>query len=126
MRPTPPPKYRNLLLAKRQEIAASLGVRFDTVALAGRIAEEDQAMLSHDEFVSVSVNRLVYEQLRYVNAALVRLDAGDYGICLGCGEAISARRLAAVPWAEYCVSCQQKQSESPEEEDTRIHAVPFV
>jgi DnaK suppressor protein len=98
--------YRRMLLAKRQEVLSGLGVKFDTLARMGRIAEEDQAQISHDEFVSLRLNTLDYLQLRLVDEALDRLDAGDYGICLGCEEPIPAKRLRAISWARYCVKCQ--------------------
>ncbi len=99
--------YRRMLLAKRQEVLSGLGTKFDTVARMGCIAEEDQAQVSHDEFVSVRLNSLDYLQLRLVNEALDRLESGDYGICLGCEEPIPAKRLRAICWARYCVKCQE-------------------
>jgi DnaK suppressor protein len=36
------------------------------------------------------------------------VERGTYGICHGCEEPISAKRLDAVPWAKYCVSCQEQ------------------
>ncbi|QJW98092.1 DnaK suppressor protein [Frigoriglobus tundricola] len=39
------------------------------------------------------------------SAAIERIDAGDYGRCEGCGCAIPAARLAAIPYARYCVPC---------------------
>ena len=35
---------------------------------------------------------------------------GTYGECEGCGEEISAARLKALPWARYCVTCQELHS----------------
>ena len=46
-------------------------------------------------------------QLREVRTALGRIDAGTFGICAGCGENINPRRLAAVPWASFCIVCQE-------------------
>jgi DnaK suppressor protein len=74
----------------------------------GRVAEDDQAQISHDEFVSLRINGLDYLQLRLVEEALDRLDTGDYGICLGCDEPIAEKRLQALPWARYCVRCQEQ------------------
>jgi DnaK suppressor protein len=76
------------------------------MARMGRVAEDDQAQISHDEFVSLRMNGLDYGQLRLVEEALDRLDAGDYGICLACEQPIAEKRLRALPWARYCVSCQ--------------------
>ena len=99
-------EYRQLLLEKRAEVMAGLGIRFDTLAGMERVAEEDQAQLSHDEFVSLRLNGLDYAQLRLVEEALDRLDSGDYGICLACEEPIAPKRLRVLSWARYCVTCQ--------------------
>jgi len=98
--------YRRLLSEKRQRVLSGLGVKFDTLARLGRVAEDDQAQISHDEFISLKMNNLDYSQLRMVDEALERLDAGDYGICLACEEAVAPKRLLAVPWARYCIKCQ--------------------
>lgn len=105
---------RQALLDKRAEILKTLGVRFDTVALMGRVAEDDQAQISHDEFISLQVNSIGYEKLRLVDEALERLDAGDFGFCLECENPIPEKRLRAIPWARYCVSCQEKVAQRAE------------
>lgn len=100
--------YEEMLLRKRGEVMAGLGIKFDSMAKAGRIAEEDQAQLSHDEFVSLHLNTLDYVQLRLIEEALDRLQSGDYGVCLACEEPIPDKRLRALPWARYCVTCQEE------------------
>jgi len=99
--------HRAQLVEKRASVLSGLGNRFDTRARMGRVAEDDQAQISHDEFVSLRINGLDYHQLRLVEEALDRLDAGDYGICLACEEPIAEKRLRALPWARYCVACQE-------------------
>lgn len=101
-----PETYRQMLLDRRREVIAGLGGKFDTLAKMGRVAEDDQAQLSHDEFVSLRLNSLDYDQLRLIEEALDRLGAGDYGICMACDEPIPAKRLQAISWARYCVKCQ--------------------
>jgi DnaK suppressor protein len=83
--------YRRKLQEKRREVTAGLGMKFDTLARMGRVAEDDQAQISHD----------------LVEEALDRLDSGDYGTCLRCEERIPAKRLEVLPWARYCVQCQE-------------------
>ena len=100
--------YRQMLLEKRERVMAGLGIKFDTLAKMGRVAEEDQAQMSHDEFVSLHLNSLDYVQLRLVEEALDRIDSGDYGVCLSCEENIPEKRLKALPWARYCVTCQEE------------------
>ncbi|MBS0374816.1 MAG: TraR/DksA family transcriptional regulator [Proteobacteria bacterium] len=48
------------------------------------------------------------EELRSLEAALARLRAGRYGVCVECHEAIPAERLAAQPDAARCVRCQRQ------------------
>jgi RNA polymerase-binding protein DksA len=50
------------------------------------------------------------ERLHDVQAALDKMDRGDYGRCERCGEPIGNERLDALPWARLCVSCKQKES----------------
>jgi DnaK suppressor protein len=48
------------------------------------------------------------EQLKDVNHALDRIEAGTYGSCESCGNQIGAERLEALPYSALCVSCKQK------------------
>jgi DnaK suppressor protein len=99
-------KYKTDLETKKREIAASLRNRhdiaiektpdaIDEVQLAG---ERDLAILNLDRETSL---------LRKVQAALARIEDGSFGICLHCDEEISLKRLKAVPWAPYCIRCQE-------------------
>jgi DnaK suppressor protein len=56
------------------------------------------------------MNGLDYRQLRMVEEALDRMEAGDFGICLACDEPIAEKRLQALPWARYCVKCEEEMA----------------
>jgi RNA polymerase-binding transcription factor DksA len=45
--------------------------------------------------------------LRDVMSALERIENGSFGACERCGEAISDKRLDALPFARYCIDCQR-------------------
>ena len=47
-------------------------------------------------------------ELRQVEDALRRWDAGTYGVCANCGRVIPEARLEARPFAELCVPCAEK------------------
>jgi len=49
--------------------------------------------------------------LRQIDAALVRLERGEYGRCSACGEAIPLARLAALPFATHCIPCQSRRED---------------
>jgi DnaK suppressor protein len=42
-----------------------------------------------------------------IRSALNRIHEGTFGVCENCGGRIQAKRLEALPWARYCVSCQE-------------------
>lgn len=46
--------------------------------------------------------------LRLTELALRRMEEGSFGECANCGNPINQKRLEAVPWAQYCVECQEK------------------
>lgn len=120
--------FLSQLLERRRELTGNLEeTKFDTLAKMGRVAEDDQAQVSHEEFISLQRNSMDYQALRQVNLAIERIHSGDYGICASCEEPISDKRLKAIPWAKYCVTCQDRvQSNgligSGDEEETSSEA----
>lgn len=115
LRPTDAARKR--LLAKRAELLSRHRAAAGALAGGERISELDQARALHDEFVSLRVGRMLYRELKRIDAALARLAAGDYGICADCGSAIPARRLEAIPWAERCVACEERAQAEPERDE---------
>jgi DnaK suppressor protein len=105
-----PANHGDRLQAARREVLRDLGLQLDQVATKDRVAEDDLALVNHDQFVSGKLNKLDYDRLRLINEALDRMTAGDYGTCQRCEEPIPPRRLEVIPWAKYCVHCQEKVS----------------
>lgn len=54
------------------------------------------------------------ERRPLILAALARVDAGTYGICLGCREPIPYARLAAIPETQTCIDCVWRRDDSGE------------
>ena len=46
-------------------------------------------------------------QLTLIDEALLRIEDKEYGECQNCEKEISAKRLQAIPWARYCIDCQE-------------------
>lgn len=44
-------------------------------------------------------------EIAQIQAALRRIEAGSYGECVTCGEAIGEKRLKALPYATNCINC---------------------
>ena len=100
---------RKLLLNKQAEFLVALGTNSHRLAAAQAI-DADLARLLQEESVNLGLNEVLYTQLRLVEEALVRLDLGEYGYCLGCGDPIAPNRLRSVPWTPYCLGCHEKTS----------------
>lgn len=47
--------------------------------------------------------------LAQVDAALGRIDEGQFGQCVACGNPISAERLEAFPYSAFCIECERAQ-----------------
>ena len=103
--------YKKILEKKAEEVrnsmsaqkAAQLVARLDVPSDEGDLSQQ-----SHEEWIFLNRNTIDIKLLREITGALRRIDHGAYGICLECEEPISAKRLDAVPWARYCVTCQEK------------------
>jgi RNA polymerase-binding transcription factor DksA len=78
---------------------------------------ESSACASNIEFAlkrNLAANRSDWSGFltRQVLDALERIDNGRYGLCLLCGQPISARRLAALPWVTFCIPCQERKAKT--------------
>lgn len=69
----------------------------------------DLAVNNYSKNVMLSVSENESRQLSLVNEALERIEDDEYGLCQNCEEEINPKRLNAVPWARYCLSCQELQ-----------------
>src|SRR5271165_225954 len=99
-------RYKALLTAKREEILGGSRDRED-IWIVGSSDLIEMVQLASDREFAVRTLERESKSLMQVDAALKRMDHGEFGICLECEEPISAKRLAVVPWAAYCLQCQQ-------------------
>jgi DnaK suppressor protein len=68
----------------------------------------DQATLNHNRHMTIMLLEKKNSKIEGFKYALERIREGTYGICEGCDEMISRRRLKVIPFARYCVACQSK------------------
>ncbi|MBN8731793.1 MAG: TraR/DksA family transcriptional regulator [Acidobacteria bacterium] len=109
-------KYKQILEAKKAELAHVLRNR-EAIAIEKSPDALDE--VQHAAERELAIRNLDRESglLRQVKLALTRVDDGSYGTCLHCDEEINPKRLAAVPWAPYCISCQEMADRRQEEGD---------
>jgi DnaK suppressor protein len=104
-------RYRKVLEAKAEEVRRSMSAQKAAQVVARLDVPSDEGDLSqqhHEEWIFLNRNTIDMKLLREVSDALHRIDHDHYGICMECDEPISAKRLEAVPWARYCVTCQER------------------
>jgi DnaK suppressor protein len=82
------------------------------IDIADRVGDREDSSVA-DLLVDVmlaDVDRLVAE-IRDIDAALLRIAAGGYGVCTDCGEEIEVPRLEAWPTAKRCRPCQARHEQ---------------
>ena len=102
--------YRKILEKKAEEVRRSMSAQKAAQLVSRLDVPSDEGDLSqqhHEEWIFLNRNTIDVRHLREINDALHRIETDQYGICLECEEPISAKRLDAVPWAKYCVACQE-------------------
>jgi DnaK suppressor protein len=93
------------LKAKQAELLIGLKNR-DGIAIEHSAEPMDQIQFAGEREITISKLNLDSALLRNMRAALRRMKEGHYGSCMHCGEDLGQARLAAVPWAAYCIECQ--------------------
>jgi len=81
----------------------------DTVELdqsrQGRLSRMDALQ---GQAMSQALNQRREIELRKISSALQRVESGDYGYCVKCGEEIAPKRLDLDPATPLCVACAEK------------------
>ena len=67
----------------------------------------DLAVRNYSKNVALAVSENETRQLALIDEALLRVEDDEYGLCLNCEKEINPKRLAAIPWARYCLPCQE-------------------
>lgn len=108
-------KYRKRLLEKRHEIVdefqKNVNYRKESVADDGTQDIADKANMAYNKEFIFSLTDAERDQLQLIEEALARLEGGDFGVCVSCNNEIKTSRLEAVPWAKYCLNCQELQEQ---------------
>jgi DnaK suppressor protein len=68
--------------------------------------EVDEIQANERREIGFATRELLVEKINRITAALDRLNDGEYGTCVECGEKIAAARLRALPEVQTCVRCQ--------------------
>jgi len=130
----PPLRIRNRSRPARRSAAGAAAAPLDLAAVRVRLVEKkeqivamylndlksgqesndsptedivDRANNAYTRELSFSISDAERSLLLQVEEAIARVDAGTFGACAHCGEPIPRPRLEAIPWARFCIQCQE-------------------
>ena len=115
-----------LLSARRREVHDDVHARLrDGRVDSGRGAGDD---LDHADArtrgdMDLALIQMRSDTLTRIDAALVRIDAGQYGSCFECGDRIAERRLQALPFAVRCRDCEDRREQEHRQQTRPASAV---
>ena len=107
-------KYKTILETKQEELEHLVRNR-DAITIEKSADALDE--VQHASERELAIRNLDRESnlLRNVRSALRRIGDGSFGICMHCEEEISPKRVAAVPWAPFCIQCQEQADRHTDE-----------
>ena len=107
-------KMQQVLIRRRLALRQALSGELSQFNISSdrHVGDEIDAALDTDYgLINANLAEVESQELAAIDAALERIREGTYGICQECGKRIPVARLQALPYAQYCVKCQQKQDE---------------
>ena len=108
-------KYRKKLVEKRKDILdefrKNVNYRMESAADDGTQDIADKATMAYNKEFLFSLTDSERDMLQLIDEALIRINTKDFGVCNSCQNDIKQTRLEAVPWARYCISCQELQEQ---------------
>lgn len=109
---------KKMLEDRRREIHEKLRSLRETLPVENAEVKdaEEQSVDDFVQEVDFALMQMKSETLRKIDEAIQRLEDGTYGVCAECEGEITEARLAALPFAGLCRSCQEQQENREAEE----------
>src|SRR2546430_13932125 len=112
--------YRDRLLERREGLFKQVNEAELSSRERDSEATQDPADMAANAYTKellISMSANDRKLLQLIDEALERVERGEYGECVNCGEPLVEKRLDAVPWARYCLKCQDLQERGLLNED---------
>jgi len=106
--------FQEILERRAAELNRALRNR-DDIAIEKSADQMDEIQYASERDLAIRNADRDSALLRQVKASLQRIHDGSFGICIECEEAISSKRLAAIPWAPRCIECQNAADRNRQE-----------
>lgn len=102
-------EIKTMLLQEKDKLIEHLGHQFHENEEEHDIGDEvDSSVEEQGRELTFLLHDRERKKLEQIDDALDRIESSDYGYCEECGEPIAKKRLLVVPFARYCVQCQQE------------------
>ncbi len=98
---------RKILEQKKKELTTRLEKINANLRRGYEADSKERAKQLEDNEVVDALGNEAREELKKISSAMLRLDSGDYGICIECGLPINEGRLEVYPYAEECIDCAE-------------------
>jgi DnaK suppressor protein len=105
-------RYEGFLTDLEEEALRPIGANADGGLSEVPVHPADLAPAEYEEEVTLGLLETEAQILTEINDALARIEQGSYGRCVECGQAISRRRLHAIPYARHCLRCARRVQEA--------------
>lgn len=101
--------FRKILLQRLDDLRQSIDstvndrkpVELDPTSV-GRLSRINSMLI---QAMALAAERTRNLQIRRIEAALGRIDTGEFGYCVACGDAIPRKRLTIDPATPNCIGC---------------------
>ena len=112
---------KTILESRRSELVRELqdrirAARIDGITERDVLDDAESSELDIQDDIGFALMQLKAETLTKIDAALRRLEEGNYGNCFECGAEIAQARLRALPFAARCKDCEQSREAANERE----------
>lgn len=97
------------LLKERQVLLQEVSNSYETCREIGQDGVPDigdMSSVAYSRDVLFNVSETQRQRINDIDVALEQIEKGEYGICMGCGEEISPRRMEVRPFSRYCIECK--------------------
>jgi len=103
-------QFETILLERKAQIIQNLSAVANELAQTQRDELKDEGDIASASEEILKGDAITFQQkteLEEIEAALVKIHNGSYGICEMCEESIGMPRLKAKPFAKYCIVCRE-------------------
>jgi len=103
-------EFKEKLIARHRELSGEMTLH--RRELRDESLPEDTVQTRDDVEILEGESSLEESEIHQIEDALQRIADGSYGKCLDCGALVPAARLRILPYAKFCVRCEEKREKT--------------